>query len=124
MGILMAISTPWGISQTISVLAPGIREVTTASHGGIKLDSERNAMMPDYLRREDGWYEEDCEWARVACIFPQAFRVKDNAYAFDCLKHYCPIGYTKLTGIKLGINDSSAFRYSRDAWADYQVEFA
>ena len=65
--------TPWGAPQHITTLVEGIRSVSTASHGGIKLSAERNAQMPDYMRNEDGWYEEDSERARVAVVFPDAF---------------------------------------------------
>jgi hypothetical protein len=37
--------------------------VSTAGHGGIKLDRTRNALIPDVFRREGGWYEEDCDLA-------------------------------------------------------------
>ena len=65
--------TPWGQSQDVTEYAPGIVFVSTASHGGIKLDRKHNAMVPDYMRCEGGWYEEDCDWAIVATIFPAAF---------------------------------------------------
>jgi hypothetical protein len=58
----------WGPIQTKSELAPGVWSVSTAGHGGIKLSRERNAAVPAYLRREGGWYEEDCEWAIAAVV--------------------------------------------------------
>ncbi len=50
-------TSPWGVIQDKRELAPGIWQVSTASHGGIKLSRERNAAMPDYMRNEGGWYE-------------------------------------------------------------------
>ena len=56
-------SSPWGRVQSCGMVAPGIGWVSTASHGGIKLDRKRNAEVPEYMRTAGGWYEEDCEWA-------------------------------------------------------------
>lgn len=62
-------SSPWGRVQSETVYGPGIVSVSTASHGGVKLDRERNALVPVKHRAGDGWYEEDCDWAIavVAC---------------------------------------------------------
>lgn len=64
-------STPWGPAQQASVLAPGIVAVSTASHGGIWLSSERQVHIPAGIRPINGrsWYEEDCEWALVFVLF-------------------------------------------------------
>lgn len=69
----MATSTPWGPSQTAKKWAPGIMEYSTAGHGGFHLSPTRNAEMPEALRIDDGWYEEDCDWALVAVAFPTVF---------------------------------------------------
>lgn len=74
--------TPWGKPQTTKEVAPGIVRFTTASHGGIWLSEERAAQMPAEYRDttwtgETQWYEEDCDWARVAVTFPQHFSEKD-----------------------------------------------
>ena len=61
--------TPWGDAQDAEVMLPGIGFVSTAGHGGIKLDSTRNRMVPEYMRTKGGWYEEDCEWAIPFCVF-------------------------------------------------------
>lgn len=53
--------TPWGSSQSVITIAPGIVVVDTAGHGGVKLDRKRNAKIPLGARTEGGWYEEDCE---------------------------------------------------------------
>ena len=63
------LTSPWGAVQDVTVLAEGIRSVTTASHGGIKLDAERQARMPENWRCEGGWYEEDCDWCLPFIIF-------------------------------------------------------
>jgi len=58
----MATSTPWGAAQSAYKIAPGIMDYSTASHGGIHVSPKVNGLIPDYMRRADGWYEEDCDW--------------------------------------------------------------
>ncbi len=62
-------NTPWGPSQEIYPVIEGIVFVSTAGHGGLKLEVWRQARMPLYLRRPGGWYEEDCEWSLPAAVF-------------------------------------------------------
>lgn len=76
------IETPWGVSQSVDPIAPGIDRVSTASHGGFRLSQERLDAMPATLRTFGpwagaGWYEEDCDWAVVALAFPGAFTPAD-----------------------------------------------
>jgi hypothetical protein len=71
-------------------MGAGIWSVGTAGHGGVKLDRERNAAMPACLRLEGGWYEEDCEWARVALVFPGAFSPESVEMAAGTLKNWHP----------------------------------
>jgi hypothetical protein len=66
---LLHTPTPWGEAIHASTWAPGIVFYETGRHGGVKLDAARNAEMPDALRRVDGWYEEDCEAAKVLAVF-------------------------------------------------------
>ena len=62
----MRLSTPWGSAQTIKTLAPGILLVSTASHGGLMLDSAALLDLPEQLRAVGETYgewrcfEEDC----------------------------------------------------------------
>jgi hypothetical protein len=62
----MRLSTPWGAAQTIKTLAPGILLVSTASHGGLMLDSAALLALPEHLRTAGETYgdwrcfEEDC----------------------------------------------------------------
>ena len=79
-----AVSTPWGPSQDAEVIADGITFHSTASHGGIHLSPTRQAQMPAYFRDTFAggpWYEEDCDYVRVALVFPQFFPTlnRDNA---------------------------------------------
>lgn len=109
-------TSPWGAIQDKRELAPGIWSVSTAGHGGIKLSRERNAAMPDYMRNKGGWYEEDCEWAKVAVVFPIGFQhtFKDGhgveltaySYALEVFRNWHPNEYETFTGIKLKPGDS------------------
>jgi hypothetical protein len=85
--------TPWGSVQYIQYIAEGIQHVSTAGHGGIKLDRKRNSAMPEYLRCEGGWYEEDCDWAKVAVVYPSGFTPKQQESAKNTLQHWCPEGF-------------------------------
>ena len=58
-------NSPWGHVQYQTVIAPNIVSVETAGHGGLKVLPRLNRCIPDYLRNDNGWYEEDCEWAKV-----------------------------------------------------------
>lgn len=70
--------TPWGRSQEVDEIAPGITWVSTAGHGGIKLSDARRMEMPQHIRELQtfaggNWYEEDCDAALVVIAFPQYF---------------------------------------------------
>lgn len=82
--------TPWGTAGYVANVAEGIVSVSTPSHGGYHLDAKRNKLVPDYMRQRGGWYEEDCEWAIVATVFPQYFDEKQLAFAASSLKNYSP----------------------------------
>ncbi|HEX3729758.1 MAG TPA: hypothetical protein VHV47_08135, partial [Opitutaceae bacterium] len=51
----------------MSPLGPDAVEVTTPSHGGIRVSLTALARIPEPLRETsfsgDGWFEEDCDWA-------------------------------------------------------------
>lgn len=66
-------NTPWGISQSATVYAEGIKAHSTAGHGGFKLSAKRNRKVHPMLRSAGGWYEEDADWAIVAITFPHLF---------------------------------------------------
>jgi hypothetical protein len=87
--------TPWGQSQTVEQVAPGIQFVSTASHGGYKLDPARNAQIPRAWQDASfnkqgrmGWYEEDCDWCMVALTFPAAFPGGAQTMAAGAFKHW------------------------------------
>ena len=75
---MRAIGTPWGMAQSEETIGDGIVVYTTASHGGYRLSDERQAEVEARIPEFEpwagtGWYEEDCDWAVVALMFPAAF---------------------------------------------------
>lgn len=62
--------TPWGQSDYSKQYRRGIIFYGTPGHGGLHVSAGLNKTIPDHLRRDDGWYEEDCDWARVVVAFP------------------------------------------------------
>lgn len=85
--------TPWGNSDSQKVLAPGILELSTPSHGGIKVEKELNLLIPEYMRASDGFYEEDVDWAIVATVFPHAFSRSQREEAKNTLRNSVPMAY-------------------------------
>lgn len=62
----------WGRVQDGVKYTDGVYWLSTAGHGGFKLDAKHNALIPAAFRdpatrfggqRAAGWYEEDCDWA-------------------------------------------------------------
>ncbi|MGQ7794504.1 DUF7007 domain-containing protein [Faunimonas sp. B44] len=99
-------SSPWGKPQDILQLAVGIWQVSTASHGGIKLSADLNRKMPDYMRKKGGWYEEDCEWALVALVFPHAFKPSALRYAEESARNWHPDEYEQFRQVVLQPGES------------------
>lgn len=74
----MAADTPWGKAQTTAVIADGMIEYTTASHGGIWISEERLERMSEPYKSIAPfagrlWYEEDADWALIALAFPDDY---------------------------------------------------
>lgn len=63
-------ASPWGPIDEAEELAPGVRRITTAGHGGLLLSPDRNQRMPEHLRYPAAGYEEDGEFHLVALGFP------------------------------------------------------
>jgi hypothetical protein len=88
--------TPWGESQTIEQIAPGIRSVTTSSHGGINLSNDRvkelQSKYPGYktFRNFENWFEEDCDWSIVATAWPEFFSKEHVEIATKIVKRSHP----------------------------------
>jgi len=101
----MATSTPWGQSQYSEKIARGIMNYGTCSHGGVHVSPTKNVLIPEYMRNADGWYEEDCEWAKVAVVFAEEYSVARggniNEIAEVTLRHWFPDAYEKFFGKKV-----------------------
>lgn len=91
-------ATPWGEAQGAERYTRGVTSYDTASHGGFKVSKTLNDKIPEILRNEDGWYEEDCEWAKVAFSLPMLFTDLEKFHAVRTLKNYFPLEYEALTG--------------------------
>jgi hypothetical protein len=101
----MGTSTPWGTADYSEKVVRGIMQYGTPSHGGIHLSVGRQREMPEVLRVDSGWYEEDCDWCLVAVAFPQYF-VKDYAQALSTMRNWHPDRYEKHFGVELKPEES------------------
>lgn len=87
--------SPWGAIEECREIYPGLYFVATQSHGGIYVDDLRFAMIPDYIAKASflsrgrdkpsQWYEEDCDWALLALVFPGAFAAPMQEHARSTL---------------------------------------
>ena len=99
-------NSPWGKIDQSKVVAEGITQVSTAGHGGFKLDRKRNSLIPVIFRKEGGWYEEDCEWAIVALFFPNAFSEDSRHIAVKTVKDFYPDQFEKHFEVYIPTGDS------------------
>ena len=104
---MIAKYSPWGRIQSSKTIAEGIEFVSTASHGGVKLDRKNNAKMPVVFRRKNGWYEEDCEAALVIITFPEHFKQEVVDAAHKSAKNWYPDEYEKHFGVVIPLAESS-----------------
>lgn len=98
--------TPWGPSQGATVFAEGVICHSTAGHGGFHLSGDRNASVDSRLRKQDGWYEEDAEWAIVAITFPHLFTGFERRCAEQTLKDSWPDAWEAIFGTVLRPGES------------------
>jgi hypothetical protein len=99
--------TPWGPADVRYDYAPGIACYSTPGHGGFKVNAELNLLIPGYMNRVDGWYEEDCDWAIVATCFPSAFTVDERKHAEAALRNWYPNAWERFNGRLLEPGESS-----------------
>lgn len=79
--------TPWGRPDSTTIIAPGIIEYSTPSHGGIYLDASRVAQLPPGIAgcrtfaggdRDNGLFlEEDLDSVLAMLAFPEFFTPRD-----------------------------------------------
>jgi len=86
-------ATPWGKSDYAKRYAVGVMFYETPSHGGFHLSPKKNVLVHSALRNDDGWYEEDCEWAKVALTFPALFTSEEYEGATKTAQTYFPETY-------------------------------
>lgn len=99
-------SSPWGSIHHVTEVAEGIIEVSTASHGGIKLNRQLNAQVPEYMRRKGGWYEEDCEWCLPAVALKLDETISRYEGAKNTMKHWFADEYEKFFNVVLQPGES------------------
>lgn len=100
--------TPWDLSQSNVTYADGVVFYSTASHGGFKLDDARNAAVPGPLRHDDGWYEEDEDWAKVAVAYPALFTSLERRHADRTVRNAWPDYWESVHGRVLAPGESWA----------------
>ena len=64
--------TPWGMATDAVRLSTGIEQVETESHGGLRLDPETQAQLPQGFQSFTGsleWMEEDVDAPMVLWFF-------------------------------------------------------
>lgn len=122
--------SPWGKVQIEHKICEGITSITTGGHGGLKLNREFNAKIPLIFRRKGGWYEEDCEWAIVALLFPEFFP-NQAEHALTIVKNTWPNEYMNWSGKTVTLEESYELRRQhfhavnasnfvvRTAWGDW-----
>lgn len=113
--------SPWGPIHQSKVLAEGVTKVTTATHGGIKLARQVNSKIPEVLRRSNGWYEEDIEWAIPALFLPEAFPGQE-ADALRVVKSHWPDQYSFWSGVEVPLEESRVLqkrKFERDNLYNY-----
>lgn len=102
------VSTPWGRSQGGNCFMPGVTFYSTAGHGGLKVFQKLNREIPAALRHDDGWYEEDCDFA-----IPFYFLF--DAISSHCLAHGLE-GYTVSAEQYFHDFDKEHWRSSIERW--------
>ncbi len=85
-------NTPWGPAQSQRAIAPGIIEVSTASHGGLALSAARwqelNERLPGLKSfAGPGWLEEDCDYNLAVLAWPDLWPREDYIGAFFAVRH-------------------------------------
>lgn len=83
--------SPWGPVQHAEVIADGIVQVDTASHGGFFLSPARLLQMPREFHGFNTWaggpwFEEDCDATLVVLSFPDLFSPSWVKNALDYIR--------------------------------------
>jgi hypothetical protein len=98
--------SPWGKVDGHTPFGDlGLYHHSTPSHGGIYVPDEMLARMPAPYR-DGNWYEEDCEWAKVALSFPSGVTDEDLECARKTAINWFPHEFMKVTGETLAKEQS------------------
>lgn len=107
------VHTLWETPDMATQRLPGVWWVTTPSHGGFVLSDERQAAMPEALRLDSIYYEEDVNWSLVVIGFEaELAKVKDQNFdierdlAHQTARHWRPSQYGAFTGEVITPSDS------------------
>lgn len=107
----------WGAVISADQILAGIWHVSTASHGGIILSEARQAAIPETLRRDEPYYEEDVNWSLVYLAFEAELRRVDRPgmgaavlLAHDTARAWRPQAYSAFTGTDVTPRDSHVMR--------------
>ncbi len=107
------VHTLWDTPDMATQRLPGVWWVKTPSHGGFVMSDERQAAMPDALRLDSIYYEEDVNWTLVILAFEDEFAaLKDPHFdiergiAHQTARHWRPQQYGAFTGQIITPSDS------------------
>lgn len=101
-------STPWGTAQVSRQFAEGIVLHSTAGHGSFHVNENANTTVHALYRNDNGFYEEHCEWAKVAHAFPHLFTTYERWLADRTLRDTYPDAYERVRGVILNGDQSHA----------------
>ena len=110
--------TPWGgvqdarnrLTSTGPEFPDGCWIVETSSHGGMYLTPAINEQIPEPLRKDSGWYEEDCEIAIPLACLPDLFRgTKSQAQCEQIVKSWFPHEWMTWRGRQLREGESYCY---------------
>ena len=94
-GFRRYMETPWGPAYTEEQLAPGIVQVSTPSHGGLKLDAAAQQRIPQDVRNTfingPGWAEEDCEALIVLALLAITVPCMTRPQALTAVRNICTV---------------------------------
>ena len=90
------------------MLAPGAWTLSTAGHGGIKLNRKRNALVPADARAKGGWYEEDCEWAIPAYVHQDVMAGMSSSLTREYLSKQLTAWQSADVLLALGLTEAAA----------------
>lgn len=105
--------SPWGKVDGHTPLGDlGFLHHSTPSHGGIYVPTEMLRRMPKPYR-SGHWYEEDCEWAKVALSFPSGLSERDLERARNTAINWFPHEYMAVTGETIAPEQSHVLTQER-----------